>query len=105
MHCNFRVFLRAGALVSMNCALLAAQAAEPQAKPQPMAPKAELIVDNGKSLFVLSDRQEKLRDFFVRRHLVVGSIPQEDLNRLTEAKSPLEEIFLAYTSANDDPQK
>lgn len=106
MHRSFGVFLSGAVLFFASGALSPAGAAEPQEKAEPTAPvKAELLVDEGKSLFVLADRQEKIRDFFVGNRVVVGIISQKDLDRLTEAKAPIEKLFLNYTSANDDPEK
>ncbi len=76
----------------------------PEPKEQPKA-KPELLVDEGKSLFIVSDRQEKVREFFQRNRVVVGAIWQNDLNKLSQAKEPIGNLFLSYTSANDDPEK
>lgn len=68
-------------------------------------PKSELLVDEGKSLFILSDRREKVAEFFQRNRVVVGDIWQKDLNKLSQTKEPIEKLFVSYTSANDDPEK
>ena len=67
--------------------------------------KSELLVDNGRLFFILSDRREKITEFFQRNQVVVGAMWQQDLDKLEKANEPIANIFLDYTSANDDPEK
>ena len=69
------------------------------------APQSKLLVDDGKLLFILTDRKVKVPEFFQRHRIVVGAIRQKDLDKLSRAKEPIKRVFLDYTSANDDPEK
>jgi len=92
--------------VACVCGTSGAWGDPPGTKEQPKdKPKSELLVDNGQSLFILSDRQEKVTEFFQRNRVVVGDLWQKDLDKLSQAKEPIGKLFLSYTSANDDPEK
>jgi hypothetical protein len=67
-------------------------------------PRSFTLVNKGKDIHVVSDRDEDIVKFFQRHHVVVGSIV-EDADRFTEAKEPLKMVFVSYTSYNDDPAK
>ncbi len=90
--------------VACVCGTTATLGDPPDTKEQ-AKPKPELLVDEGKNLFILSDRPEKATEFFQRNRVVVGAIWQKDLNKLSQAKEPIGKLFLDYTSANDDPAK
>src|SRR6202790_5052872 len=84
------------------CGTSGAWGDRPATKEQPTATaKPELLVDDGQSLFVLSDRQEKVTEFLQRNRVVVGDLWQKDLDKLSQAKEPIGNLFLSYTSAND----
>lgn len=93
-------------LAGCVCWTIRASGDPPATKEQPKdKPKSELLVNEGKSLFLLSDRHEKVTEFFQRNRVVVGDIWQKDLDKLSQAKEPIGKLFVSYTSANDDPEK
>ncbi len=68
-------------------------------------PEEQVLVNKAKDIHVLSDRPEPIRDYFQRNHLVVGGMLPEEMTKLLAAKAPLENVFVSYTSFNDDPGK
>src|SRR5262245_37383879 len=104
------VFRRRAAVAVAAAALAVALATgegrsrQPQGAGKAQGPKTFLLTNKAKDIRVISDREESVVDFFRRSHIVVGGFV-EDMKALLEAKEPLKEVFLNYTSFNDDRKK
>src|SRR5262249_52685213 len=68
-------------------------------------PPAHLLTNKAKDVHVVSDKQEPILDFFRRTRLLVGVMQVKEIDKLLEAKKPLDKQFVNYASHNDDPNK
>lgn len=62
-----------------------------------------VLINPAKDITVVSDRDEKVTDFFKRQRLVVGTLTSQTLIDQFEAKEPGPKVFVSYASYNHGP--
>ncbi len=67
-------------------------------------PKPARLVNPGKDIFVISDREETIPQFFARQTVIVGAADLKTLELIAKGKGTSERVFFNYTRANDDIQ-
>lgn len=65
--------------------------------------KRGILVNSPPGVYIISDRQESVAEFFQRRRLVVGTVMLQVLDKtLTTPQAVQGNCFVAYPSSNDD---
>ncbi len=83
-------------------AVLAFAAIAEESKKQPTEFTA---VNKAKDIWLISDRDESIPDYFHRRRIMVCGMVPDELDKVLSAKETLTKVLVSYASQNDDPQK
>jgi hypothetical protein len=74
-------------------------------EPKKEKPTAFPLVNKAKDIFVISDKDEPILDYFQRQHVIIGVVVFDEFKKVREAKDTLSQFFINYASQNDDPKK
>jgi hypothetical protein len=65
-------------------------------------PQAGVRLNTPAGIYLISDRQESVVDFFQHRRIVSGASTRQDVDEMIAAPTIVKDQFLAYPSFNDD---
>jgi len=84
---------RALSLVLFVLAFATATADEPRDGPKKEKPAAVTLVNKAKDIRVIAERDEAIRDYFQRNHIIIGGVQAKELKKVLDAKEPLAKVL------------